>query len=339
MPKVSSKKVSFRRAKRSSSKKKSMSSTRRLIKKLPTYKRNYKQKGFNASVGPSQKDGTNSSISYFSRVYKQQNPFYKQLKGTAVNTYIKQIPERLTANVGLQVFKEIITLDGGIIGSSTPGNEIDLLRNYILTSTNQGVKTLRYVVRSISEELLMTNQDNSRAEVRIYDIVCKRSCNSSITALVNGSLSDQGLTGWGTQVQGISPESVLRDNRYYYIQQKQRFILEAGESHIHKRYIKKNIMVNCDFLANDSFGNVKGITHVTLIVARGMPCNDSVIKTQVSTGTVTLDTIVNRQIRYSWLSDVTQTAHAVGGIVQGFTNAESSMMPQDAQIDLVSTAA
>lgn len=331
--------VSFKKGTKSGSKSKTSSTKRQVDKLSKKNKRNNKKSDM--QIGNVVKDGTNSSISYFTRLYKKNNPFYKNLKGTAVNTYLTHTTARHTANVGGQVFAELFTLQGGSVGSASPAitNELDLIRSYINTNTLQGSKTTRYVVSSVNEELLITNQDNSKAEIIIYDVFCKRSCLSSVTGLVNGSLVDQGLTGWSVNVQGIRCETVLRDNRYWYVAQKNRFILEAGESHIHKFYVKKNIMVNMDTIAADSYPYVNGVTMCKIICARGMPCNDTINKSQVSTGTVTLDTVWNKQIRYRWISDTTQTAHGNSNVVSGFTNAESTMMPQDAVIDLSSTAA
>lgn len=295
-------------------------------KKLPlvaarSRRRRWRQKRLNKGNNfiPSAIAGGESGYSYRSRAKPKLNRMIGNNYYFVVNT------GRVVATPGLQTSFSMTCLDGGADGG---GSQLDAIRALIQTAAGTR-KTTNYCIPTISERLYLTNNSNGTAEVIIYDIYTRRnSASGPGTMWVQGMTDMQGGVATITnQTVGCVPFMSIDFNKFFKVYRTKRVILAGGQSHIHNRYQKKPVYVDMAEIANSGCINFKGITHHTLVVAYGMPANDTTTKTQVSTQQVIIDYIYRQTYTYKWVADTTDNMYSLGTLPNGYTVNQSLIEP------------
>lgn len=286
-------------------------------------------------------DNNGGSMSYYTRNYKKSN-FKTQLKGVPANSYFHQGSSRFGSSVGQQAYYAPATMFGGALGGGTNANDVEIIRELIQPSTGNAAKTTKYILRSINEQFAMTNQDNNSCQLYIYDIIVKKNSVNTFQTDQTKALGDQQAVGGvlNTSTPNIFPEFTPALMKNYKIQEKKRIILNPGETHYHKKYLKHDVLVDCGEIGMNNFYNIKGLTQITLFIAIGIPINDTMNKnSEVSTGTTTISLVRTRTIKYSFLSDTTtNTSYSATQLITAFTAGESIMDPAKGSVQTSASA-
>lgn len=270
--------------------------------------------------------GYHSKFYYGKRKVPKQ--FSSVVKGLAKNYQVYNAAARMTAAVGVQTASTVNYLF----------NDTDVTA--ILANIN-AVKTVKALFMSVTSELMLTNQDLGNVKIIIYDIIARRDAPSGSnvtdpTAAWQHSYADEGASNANWNVIGTTPFSSQLLTNYFKVLKATHVILAQGQSHVHRISFTPNKVWNAE-LAQYTTGSMKGFTCFQMVVAYGMPCNDSITLTQVSTGNVALDVVTRRQYKYTFLQDfstnffVTNSLPAAFGVSEHIVDIGSGSVAVDAQ--------
>lgn len=256
-------------------------------------------------------EGTGGSFSKFfygrRRIPKRMRQVYRTC---AKNYQVINNSGRIVANSGSQAFNSVLTM------FSTP----DL--NGFATNISSN-KTNKFLAISCSAELMLTNQDEGNVRFVLYDIIARRDITQSnlvdpATAFKN-SLADEGASNANWAAVGATPFSSDLFTQFYKILKMTHVILGAGQFHTHRVHFGLNRQFDAEQLQYTPNG-IKGATCFTCVMAYGCPYNDSVTKTSVSTGQVTLDFVSKKQYSYTWTQDNDTNFYLTNNLTQFAVN-------------------
>lgn len=182
----------------------------------------------------------------------------------------------------------------------------------------------RAVLESAISELTFTNMSNCAAEVEIYDLVLKRDVLDLTTWTIGANtytaVGDVGEyiragvnAGNGVapglnyhEIIGSSPFDSQMFNTYFKVNKRTHVMLASGATHRHQSMLKINKVVNQAVAASSNLELVKGITHIVLLLVRGIAGYDGGGETGSATR-ASLNTLFTQRIKYSYIQDVNQT--------------------------------
>lgn len=256
--------------------------------------------------------GTGGSFSSFFYGRRFATRFQKNLfKNVSCDYYQNNGFQRMTATVGRQnhfAISWFLPADMKSICSQVTGQN-------------------KIMFRSMSGELLLTNQDLGNVSVKLYDIMVKRDIHDTTVADPDQAWTNGYLNSGSTMNDanvGCTPFSANRFTQYFTVKKITHLILAQGQSHTHRISFQPNRSMSEETL-NDIDYCVKGFTCFTMVVYHGMPYNDSLTKSQVSTGSCALDCVYKRQYKYQRIEDSISSTVGNNILAIAFTNNENVM--------------
>lgn len=199
-----------------------------------------------------------------------------------------------------------MTVATGVQGAETHGFYYDVPTLDVIRSLVSSSDTVKFLVKSLTAELELTNQCKGNVRLKIYDIVCRRDCNTANNSTPSQAwkhnYAQEGGNDNDYSVVGTTPFSNSMFVKFYKVRKVTNVLLAQGQTHCHKVYIRANAIINKDTIDEVNYG-FKGITRYTMVVAHGCPYNEAETKTDVSTGDVALDWIIRKQYKYTYISD------------------------------------
>lgn len=159
----------------------------------------------------------------------------------------------------------------------------------------------KMILHSIKAEIAMVNSSSTNSTLMVYDIVCRKDCNSANTGSPNGAwqvgIDDAGGSSTDYKIIGSVPTESVLFNEYYKIVQRTRVSLSPGQMHRHEVSYNPNKVLSGEYLNNVTYG-IAGITIGTMVVQYGMPAHDSTTSTSVTVDVGALDYIT--KVSYDW---------------------------------------
>nr|WAE42362.1 MAG: capsid protein [Cressdnaviricota sp.] len=277
-----------------------------------TYKKVSIHQSAKAEVGGH--GGTFSNFYYVPRPVPVQ--YKKDFKALGKNYYTINSSGRITSNVGQQ----------GV-------NPLNYMNHYQDVNTiSQKInanQTNKFLLKSVSSEVNLTNQDAGNVKVILYDIMARRDLATSGNLLNpyaawSNSLADEGAANSNYNVPGALPYSSDLFTQYFKVVKCTHITLGQGQSHTHRIKFACNKEFDGEYLQYNTNG-FKGVTCFTMSVQVGMPYNDSTTKTQVSVGSTAIDYVTQRQYSYTWKQDVDTTYSTQQNLPQAFSVSEDIM--------------
>lgn len=267
----------------------------------------------NAKVGGT--GGTFSKFFYGKRkVPKGYRAVIKALKN---NFFVSNESGRLNVGVGVQ--------DAFYTSFFRSGDVTSIFSTFTLPNIS------RVLLRSVSAELMITNQADSVCRVTLYDVIARRdnavSTNvQSPTGAWAHSYADQGTLDADYTVVGSTPFSAGLFTQWFKVLKITHVDMPAGHIHCHRVHYEPNKALDGE-VKNYVGQQYKGLTCYTMVVAHGTPANDTTTKTQVSTSTAHLDWVSRRQYKYSFIADNTSTFTKTNTLSTSFGVSQSIFVP------------
>lgn len=196
-------------------------------------------------------------------------------------------------NYGQQAIYEMIGLTNNDFNDDM--TRIGITDSYARTSSSM-------IYGKVTDVITYTNVELTTTYLHIYEIVPRRDLmGTSNTMALTWSTGLNEETGGttGTTIQQYPYEKPFRSKRFclnYLVKKIIQIELAPGESHKHTSTYYINRVVHSQITS--TYGYSKNFTNMRLHIASGTPINDSTNKTFVSTSTVSLDVVLNRQYAY-----------------------------------------
>lgn len=253
--------------------------------------------------------GAGGQVSTF-KLGRPMPPYAKTLlKGTNFKVHRALLSSRVDCAQGQQAFTSYSILrNGGYANTSNPDYEIPYLLNIASANglPNQVITngtpstTQKIFLHKIFSKFMMTNMDIGNLQLHIFDVITKRDYPGGVTAAFTGGVADiTNSTADGTAL-GLMPWSSPEFNSHFRVLQKSSIILAQGQSHTHFVNYKPNKLITAERLVSSDL-SLAGYTIHTFIIIHGLPVNDRDNKTQVSTGSVSLDVVQTKEVHWSWM--------------------------------------
>lgn len=280
--------------------------------------------------------GTGGQLSVFRSSVPPSKTVSIIKKGTPSRYVYWSDAMRLTGTPGVQTATYFPFFTGGQyianLSSETQYNDMaTMLLQVTGDPTNASYtqrKSTQFVVEGMTGSVKLQNQDNGNVEIVLYDCVCKNDTASDpLFSWYTGLNQEANVTTYsGTTLPvGSIPQLSQYFNAHWKVKQKTRIVLGQGQSHVHQISLKPNRLFKGDYL-QDSDAYLAGLTYCTLVVANGLPANDTTTLTQVSTGSVNVDVVYTKQMKYTYMvNNQSQWAQYANRLPTSFTNNESIM--------------
>lgn len=176
-----------------------------------------------------------------------------------------------------------------------------------------GVGSKNLVVKSLHVKISITNQANANCQFFIYDVEHRRDTVGGSDAATPEDAWTNGLgqvtTGTGSDGKaitavGVTPYQSPDFCRIYKVIKVTKVYMELGKSHVHNLTINRPRVLNTRILDDSGAQTTafKGITHSCLIVARGLPANDSVDDTLIAMGSGALSIVTEEKMTWGYNS-------------------------------------
>ena len=164
----------------------------------------------------------------------------------------------------------------------------------------------KMIFHGVQAEISMVNASSTNSQIFIYDVICKKDCNSGNTGSPNGAwqvgIDDAGGNNTDYQIVGSIPTESRLFSDYYKIVQRTRVSLGPGQMHRHEVSWHPNKVLSGEYLNNCTYG-LQGVTVGTMIVHYGMPAHDSTTTTAVTVDVSSLDIVVKYSQDWRLLED------------------------------------
>lgn len=243
--------------------------------------------------------------------------------------YVVNGATRLTASIGQQ--------SGNLVHSLCSANELDTLVTNVYTNGNLAfANTTSVLVSKCHAQMTMINQDPGNVRVVVYDLLVRHDGTSTFQTSPNAAWQQGLLDEDGASANWVTPFQTPFTSRLFCetfkVLKATNFILGTGQTHVHNFYFKPNLLINQERLNTiGSNGVIGGVTVMQYIVLLGSVCNDSIVKTQVSTGPAAVDVMFSRQYEvcgspfnrtiYSQSNNLLTSFTTVGEIINATTGA------------------
>lgn len=187
---------------------------------------------------------------------------------------------------------------------STIGTQNAVWLNYADPTTLYGMIPSvndKMILHTIRAEASLVNSSSTNSTLVLYDIVCRKDCNSANTGSPNGAwqvgIDDAGGSSTDYKIIGSIPTESVLFNDYYKIVQRTRISLSPGQMHRHEVTYNPNKVLSGEYLSNVTYG-LAGITCGVMVVQYGMPAHDSTTATSVTVDVGALDFL--NKVSYDW---------------------------------------
>ena len=193
----------------------------------------------------------------------------------------------------------------------TQGIQSDLLSiNNAISTMNGGNVTRKFLLESVSGEVMLQNQTNMNTRVVLYDIIARRSVDSQ-TSLNVGVWMPSQAWATGEQNEGVSannniligstPFQSSQFTTYFKVLKATHQLMAPGQTHIHRIKFTPNRVLSGEEQNNNN-GNIKGLTVYTMMVISGVPCDNN-STTDVSTSDGKIDFVTRKSYRFKTILD------------------------------------
>lgn len=256
--------------------------------------------------------GVGGQLTYF-KTGRPMKPYHQALvKNVTMQVHRVCRSARLEAGVGLQnISSYAIMRGGGYAQVNDSSYEIPYLLQQAVTNGLTSTATLadgtvndtqKIFLHKSFTKYMITNQDIGNAQIHIFDIMTKRDYTSSPSSAFDAGIKDIGNSAMAqdSTALGLMPWSSPEFNTFFKVVQKTSLILSQGQSHTHIVSYKPNKTVTAEILKGGN-QSLRGYTIYTMILAHGLPINDRDTKTNVSTGSISLDIVQTQDIHWTWM--------------------------------------
>lgn len=289
-------------------------------------------------------NGLGGSTSYFSHnQHKIHKTMYQILKDLPLQKYYVNGSSQLTAAAGKQADASVCFEYNNVV--------LDYIRSQIanvtsgaVTSGVNGGYTTDVFHKSCKAELMMTNQGTGNIRVRIYDVLCRKTTGNDPAYDWHSGMAQVGNLSAGTGANadllvGMSPFDAPLFTEFWNVKKITEMILIGGQSHCHRIHIGKNEkqsgVVIEDYEDTEDLTYTRGWAHCQMVVAHGLPYNDSTTHTQVSTGQVQLDMVWRQEYGFNLFQTSQRTNNIFVNNLTAFSNSENEVKEA---VDAVGTA-
>lgn len=269
---------------------------------LPKKKKSIHQKAINVGTG-----GSMSKFFYGRR----KVPRGFRTKGLAKNYFVSNYATRLQATVGKQEVANALVMC----------NLSDLTT---IKGRVSATDTSKYMLDTCSAEVMISNRELTNVRVYVYDVIARRDLNNVPTAAQGwtSGYADEGGADSNYQVVGTLPFSDDIFTQFFKVLKITHITLAQGQVHTHRVRFSPRKLIDGECLKYVNNG-IKGLTCFTMVVVHGYPENDTTTKTQVSTGTATVDIISRKQYKYMYMVDSDTSYYQSNNLPSAFTVNES----------------
>lgn len=202
----------------------------------------------------------------------------------------------------------------------------DINQGFTLLNT---VATAKILLQSVRGETLITNQENVNGRFTIYDIICRKETDATVTdpyAAITTGFADASSGNINDYlVPGASPFANARFTEYFKVLQSTEVILSPGACHSHVVTYKPNKYFSHELSSRVAGGGIGELTIYTLVQFHGTPVNDLTTQTQVSLSHIAMDYVQKEEYKYSYLHQSSATHNIVQTIPTAFTVAANVM--------------
>lgn len=244
------------------------------------------------------------------------------LKGTTFKVHRSLLSQRVNCPQGQQRVQDYGLLYGG--GYANTGNSIYDIPYLLNIASGSGLdpisiangnvgSTTKIFLHKVFAKYMLTNMDIGNLQLHIFDVIAKRDYNLGGAAAFDGGIADVSGGTASSGSLGLMPWSSTEFNTHFRVLQKSSIILAQGQSHTHFVNYKINKSVSAQIL-NSGDSTYKGYTIYTMILFHGLPVNDRDDKTQVTTGSVSLDIVQSKEIHWSWMEHNKSKWTTTGGL-------------------------
>lgn len=253
--------------------------------------------------------GAGSMSSFYYGKRRVPKGFRSIIKGLSKNYKVYNSTSRVASAVGAQAVDTLTSLY----------NVTEVNAQLTAITAN---KTQKILLQSVTAVLEITNQTLSNVRVMLYDIIARRDLSAANVANPDvawrNSYADEGGANANWAVVGTTPFSSDLFTQYFKVLKVTHLSLGQGQLHSHRIHFQPNRVIDGEYMQYQSYG-MKGLSCFTMVVAYGQPENDSTTVSQISTGSVSLDTILRRQYKYTFTTDSTTTYSVTNNLPATFT--------------------
>jgi len=201
-----------------------------------------------------------------------------------------------------------------------------------LTFTAQGATALstKLFIKSCHSEMMIKNQENTAARLKIYDVICKKDTNATTTspyqAFVAG-FADAGTGGTAAAATyvGATPYDNARFTSFFKILNSTPVTLSSGATHTHTVNYAPNRMVSNEDATDVGGSGIGGLTVYSLLVYHGTPINAIDTQTEVTTSPCALDVVQSETYKYLYVHVGSQVADWNNGLDAALSSAGAVM--------------
>jgi len=277
--------------------------------------------------------GGGDSASYFTRVKKPNSLIVKLSKESPVSTVIQNSAGRQEAAVGTQTYT--------MIGDFFTSTDLNLGHILMVGNAAGGAQSTKTAFHSVHSECMLTNQSNSNCRMTIYDVICRKDTDATVTdpttAISTGYNDIVGGAASNAICVGSTPYSIPRFTEYFKIEQETPITLSPGQTHVHKVHIGLNRLISKAISVRIAGSGVGGITRYTFVRFHGTPANDVTTQTQVSTAQISIDWVNSEEYKFRNVVTSLPFTDVNDNLPAAFTVAGATM--QDDGVELPSNEA
>ena len=252
-------------------------------------------------------DGTGSSQSFVSFRKKRYPYASKVIKGTECNLYQITNPLQITAALGNQGTNVIPFMTG--TDMRYLANKIDSLMGTTtsvglqflagtLGSSNSPINTMKFVVQECIVDIFFTNNTTANCFLDLYDIEAREDSTLAPLTIWDAGMGDENNATRPKETLYTTPFQSQEFCSEFKIDKVKKMELAQGRSHRHRIKYMPNMVIDMERALNST--NLSKTTRYCIPVCYGLPCNDSVSTSVVTTNSVKLDVIYQVQYKYNW---------------------------------------
>lgn len=159
------------------------------------------------------------------------------------------------------------------------------------------IQDFKILLKSVTANLVLTNEAPGACEIDIWDLICNCSTSSYATPTsqwVQGLVDEEGPATDTVNMLYSIPTMTKRFNLNWKVIKRTRLELGAGRSHRHTCYYRPNIIIDSQYA--NTFQMIKGVTRAIMVTVKGLPSDTS--------NTYTVGTVTTGRIKVVGIHDV-----------------------------------
>lgn len=168
-----------------------------------------------------------------------------------------------------------------------------------------GNATRRFLLERLQANVVYTNASSASCTLDLYDIATKLDNDLGIANAWQTGVAMETTLPAGTppvNVLGVKPWQSQQFKEFFKVVRTTHVNLAAGASHRHNISLSPNIVLKEQRILENI--NYSGLSYFTLAVVKGVPvCDDGDVPRLVSTAPITIDLVLERNLKYRWISD------------------------------------